>query len=193
MTTPGGDIGQGEATAPQRPVATPRRGFDWVGLLAWCGAIALALALAGLPILVLRFSPLGHVLDDWGTRTTAEQVEPEVHVEPLPGRPPQGDEDQKPRAEGRIIGNPSWVVQPRPQFPDLAMSKGVETGRVELQCPVEVDGTIKSCWILSETPAGVGFGQAAVAAAAQARLHPRTVDGVPTRGMVRFATNFRMG
>lgn len=155
-----------------------------------------AVALAAAPMLIVRFSPLGQVLDDWWGETTlpgsgAEEVKAE-DVEPLPGRPPQGTPGREVRDQGKIIGNPAWVVPPRPRFPDLAMEKGIEAGRVELQCPVSADGTIASCWIMSETPAGAGFGQAAVTGAAHARLRPRTVDGVAVPGMVRFAVNFRL-
>lgn len=192
MTTPGGDIG--EAAEPQTPAATVRRGFDWIAILAWCGAVVLAVALAALPILVIRISPLGAMLDDFRISVDLPEPEPEPELEkiqPLPGRPPEVTSGRKAR-EGSAIVNPAWVVQSRPEFPELAMTKGVESGRVELQCPVSAEGIIESCWILSETPAGVGFGQAALTAAAHARLQPRTVDGAPTAGMVRFSTSFRL-
>ncbi len=193
MTTPGGDIAEREAPEPQGPGAAARRGFDWVGLLAWCGAIAFAVALAGLPILVLRFGPLGHVLDKWWKTTVVVDL-PEANEEPvapLPGQPPETSGRRLAR-EGAVVVNPAWIVQPAPAFPRLAMEKGVEAGRVELQCPVSAEGIIESCWILKETPAGAGFGQAAVTGAARGRLRPRTIDGVPTAGMVRFSVNFRL-
>jgi protein TonB len=190
VTTPGGDIG--EATEPQAPVTSARRGFDWIALLAWGAAIGFAVALAALPVLLLKFTPLGEVLDDFRISVDLPEPEPEIEkIQPLPGRPPEVTSGRKAR-EGGVIVNPAWVVQSRPEFPELAMTKGVESGRVELQCPVSAEGIIESCWILSETPAGVGFGQAALTAAAQARLQPRTVDGAPTAGMVRFSTSFRL-
>ena len=189
MTTPGGDIG--EAAEPQTPVMSARRGFDWIALLAWCAAIGFVVVLAGLPLLVLRISPLGQTLDDWWEAATAE-LAPEEPVAPLPGLPPKTGA-RKPDPAGKVvIVNPAWIVQPSPSFPRLAMEKNVEAGRVELQCPVSAEGIIESCWILSETPTGAGFGQAAVTGAAHGRLRPRTVDGIPVAGMVRFSVNFRL-
>ncbi len=190
MTTPGGD--DGEAAKPQAPVATARPGFDGIGLLAWGAAIAFAVALAAVPVLLFKFGPLRPVLDDWRIAITLPESEPEQEaVQPLSGRPPETSGHRRAR-EGAVIGNPSWIVRPQAEYPRLAMKRRVTAGRVELQCPVTAEGTIASCWILNETPPGAGFGQAAVTAAAHARLKPRTVDGVPTPGMVRFSTNFRL-
>jgi TonB family protein len=126
------------------------------------------------------------------------------HLGRRPGQEPTSDQIRDSRGDdvagrGRaggdagIVTNPSWQVPPRPGFPELALRRRIEAGRVELQCPVKADGTIRSCWILSETPAGVGFGQAALTSTVRARLQPRTVDGVATGGMIRFSVNFRLG
>ncbi|NBW09484.1 MAG: energy transducer TonB [Caulobacteraceae bacterium] len=212
MTTPGGE---GEDQTPPEPEASaaypvapseapPTRGFDWVAALAWSAAVAVALVLGGLT--AIGFQSIGEqraTIAGWWKSVAAERPhEPrgddlvEVMPMPLPGRPPEilptvgaGDE-----VEGAVvIANPSWLEPPHPEFPEAAMHKGIEEGRVQLQCPVSAKGTILSCWILEETPAGVGFGQAALFAASRSRLKPRTVDGEPVRGMVRFSVVFRLG
>jgi TonB family protein len=197
----------GEET-PAEPIepASPSRGVDWVALLAWGGTVAVVFVLGGL--LAIGFQSMGspqEAMAGWWKSVTAERPRPApaetpkhddrlpVIPAPLPGDPLQGTPQDNADLEGRVIVNPSWVVPPRPEFPDLAYSKGVESGHVLLQCPVSADGAIESCWIVNETPKDVGFGQAALASAVKARLQPRTVDGVATGGMVRFTVNFRLG
>jgi len=76
------------------------------------------------------------------------------------------------------------VVPPRPevrrQFPDLPQVK--VAGSVRLLCQVTVDGHLESCTVLSETPAGYGLGQAALATSSKFRMRPRFGDGRPTAG-----------
>ena len=57
---------------------------------------------------------------------------------------------------------------------------------------MNANGSVTACTIISETPAGAGFGAAALSAARRARLSPRSVDGVATGGKVRFGTSFRL-
>jgi protein TonB len=61
-----------------------------------------------------------------------------------------------------------------------------------LSCGVEADGAMSGCTIVSEEPVGAGYGAAALEAAAQARLSPRTVEGVAAGGTVRFTVRFRL-
>lgn len=49
-------------------------------------------------------------------------------------------------------------------FPPDAMSKGL-TGVVVIDLLIDIDGRVKRAVAISETPAGAGFGEAAVAAA----------------------------
>ena len=88
--------------------------------------------------------------------------------------------------------DPSWVETPRPYFPQTAARDNVESGRVQLECFVRADGLIAACMVLSETPPGHGFGRAALASTRDARLQPRSVDGVATPGRIRFSISFRL-
>lgn len=65
-------------------------------------------------------------------------------------------------------------------------------GVVTLECQFNRDGRLRDCIVLSETPPGQGFGQAAIEAAARARLSRRTVEQAARNGKVRFTTRFRL-
>ncbi len=65
----------------------------------------------------------------------------------------------------------------------------VQEGAVELECRVRRDRHVSDCVILSETPPGQGFGQAALNMARRARLSPQSI---PSDGKVRFRTTFRL-
>ncbi len=70
------------------------------------------------------------------------------------------------------------------------MARGAPEGRVTAQCRLEPTGVLTECVILSETPADLGFGQAILDQAAQAKIRPRTVDGVPEATIMRWSVRF---
>lgn len=92
-----------------------------------------------------------------------------------------------------FITNPSWAQLPVPQFPASAVSANVDSGRVVLNCAVRADGRLGDCAVVSEDPAGNGFGPAALSAAREARLSPRTVDEAAPNAIVVFSLFFRLG
>ena len=100
---------------------------------------------------------------------------------PLPPPPPKPTE----------IVNPSWSRQPSGEFPERAMSRGVERGTVVLNCLVAPSGSMSDCRIVSEDPSGMGFGREAINGTRRARLSPRTVDGAATGARVTFTTRFQ--
>lgn len=109
--------------------------------------------------------------------------------EPAPGPTVAPEAEDRPTT----ITNPSWAQHPMPRtYPAAALEQGLNNGQADLSCRVESDGRVSDCTVLSETPEGVGFGAAALQAAADARLSPRTVDGVATGGTVRFSIRFTM-
>ena len=61
---------------------------------------------------------------------------------------------------------------------------------VRLRCETYASGRIGDCAVLSETPAGVGFAEAALASMRDARVLPRSSDGVPTDSRIRFTSRF---
>ncbi|NBW10748.1 MAG: TonB family protein [Caulobacteraceae bacterium] len=103
-------------------------------------------------------------------------------------RPPQ----TPPETVGGVeIVHARWLTGPRVRYPRAAYQHGRVPGRVVLTCIVRTDGRLRDCHVDSEDPAGLGFAEAAVAGAADARLSPRTENGVPAEERVTFPVSFR--
>lgn len=100
------------------------------------------------------------------------------------------DEDASTPQGRTVIVNPSWARSATPEFPERALSRGVQSGRVELSCTANPNGSLTACTIETEEPPGLGFGQAALSAALRARLSPRTVDTAGANATVRFSVRF---
>ena len=82
----------------------------------------------------------------------------------------------------------------RPYHPREALRRGV-SGTAVVSCRIRQDTVLDQCRVLSETPAGQGFGAAGVAAAvAEYRFRPAMVDGRPDFDLravitIRFGRN----
>lgn len=93
------------------------------------------------------------------------------------------------------VNKPDWVRRPTDEevadyYPLAAARDGLE-GQATIQCAVTRMGTLEQCLILSETPPGAGFGQAAVAMAPGFRMTPMTVNGEAVDGgTVRLPIRF---
>jgi len=61
---------------------------------------------------------------------------------------------------------------------DIDVVGTVRYGTVVLECEVRTNGSVVDCVIVSEAPAGRGFGEAALQGARQARLSPRSRAGM---------------
>lgn len=81
---------------------------------------------------------------------------------------------------------------PAATLPAVEVSAPVNQGVVVLECRISRDGGPEDCVILSETPAGQGFGEAALASAHRSRLSRRDVQGAGPDGTVRFTVRFRL-
>lgn len=67
---------------------------------------------------------------------------------------------------------------------------GANGPSVVLECVVAAEGALQDCVVLSETPPGRGFGEAALERAHRARLSPETVNPEAHGGSVRFTMRF---
>jgi protein TonB len=88
-----------------------------------------------------------------------------------------------------------WTSRPSARriaelYPDRALRDGLG-GRVVLDCRVLGDLSV-SCSVASETPAGVGFGRAALSASGAYRARATLSDGASAIGSsARIAVNFQ--
>lgn len=85
-------------------------------------------------------------------------------------------------AAAQVVTPPDWERMPSGEdmmryYPDAAVDKSV-SGTVTLTCQVSQYGRLKACAVDSESPAGMGFGEAALALAdKEFRMKPGRIDG----------------
>lgn len=91
-----------------------------------------------------------------------------------------------------VVTNVVWDQRPMPDYPQAALSQGVQSGAVQLNCAVSSGTAFTSCAILSETPLGAGFGAAALVAARKARLAPETLAQTSAGAHVVFTVRFTL-
>jgi protein TonB len=92
-----------------------------------------------------------------------------------------------------VITRPDWLRRPtnlQIYYPNRARDRGVE-GIVQLDCLVQVDGRL-NCNLVSETPGGWQFGNAALRIARDHRMVPATRDGVPVEARYRMRVPFNL-
>lgn len=78
----------------------------------------------------------------------------------------------------RLINGPT-MAQVRANHPPNARSR---YGRAELSCRIRLDTRLEACRVVSETPPGLGFGQAGLAVSGVFRFQPPTENGRPVEG-----------
>jgi len=95
-----------------------------------------------------------------------------------------------------VITEPRWTERPNAadftrHYPRRALERGRE-GRVVLDCVVAANRRI-GCSVAEETPAGWGFGDAALRISEAFRMSPMLENGQPTEGgRVRVPISFRL-
>lgn len=94
-----------------------------------------------------------------------------------------------------VITKPEWIGKPtgsqvHKAYPKAALAAG-QGGRVTLSCTVNADGTIRDCEVVSENPADLGFGAAALSLTPTFRMRSTTADGTSVGGArVRIPLSF---
>lgn len=92
-----------------------------------------------------------------------------------------------------LLKNPDWVHsvaadEVQQVFPPKAADAGLKTGRAVLDCVADAHGMMTACQVVSEDPAGMDFGPAALRVASVMGVNPWTDDGLPAEGAhVKFA------
>ncbi len=83
-----------------------------------------------------------------------------------------------------VIRNPDWLKKPSAEdlWTYYPKASGGQLGKARIQCLVTARGTLDRCSIVSEQPANLGFGQAALNLAPMFMMRPMTVDGQPVAG-----------
>lgn len=89
---------------------------------------------------------------------------------------------------------PDWVKKPTSDdldaaWPASAKARGI-SGKATLICEVNLTGGLEKCRADSETPAGEGFGAAALMLVPSFLMTPRVENGKPVRGQVRIPIAF---
>jgi TonB family protein len=85
---------------------------------------------------------------------------------------------------------PNWLKRPSAQdlmsvWPTAAMKTG-RGGKAVIACTVTIQGALRDCRVVSESPVGAGFGPAGVTLSAQLLMKPATHNGQPVEGTVRI-------
>lgn len=78
----------------------------------------------------------------------------------------------------RLMTSPT-LAQIRANHPRQARSR---YGRVELSCRIRLDSRLEACRVVSESPAGFGFGAGGLAVSNYFRFQPATENGRPVEG-----------
>lgn len=93
------------------------------------------------------------------------------------------------------IVHATWLTRPNAEdllgvWPAEALKRG-RGGKAVLSCTVTTTGALVECQVASESPAGAGFGQAAISLTPQLLMSPGTRNGVPfNEAGVKIGINF---
>lgn len=126
---------------------------------------------------------------------------PVLVVEAEPGEdrveyigPPQITRAPPPPPRPPVITAVQWSRRPAIQagdYPVQALQLGL-SGRVVVRCTARSDGAPVNCQVVSEDPAGYGFGEAAVRIVERGRLAPLTIDGAATNATFQVTIPFTL-
>ena len=87
-----------------------------------------------------------------------------------------------------------WLKRPSAEsifalWPPEAYRRG-QPGKAMIECTVTVQGTLRACKVVSESPEGVGFGRAAIGLSPQLLMRPEIRDGKPVESIIKIPINW---
>ncbi|MDO9429719.1 MAG: energy transducer TonB, partial [Phenylobacterium sp.] len=99
------------------------------------------------------------------------------------------------QAEEHFDVRPDWLKRPNGEdvlavWPREAWEKGLG-GRASIRCRITLQGALADCSVLSEEPAGAGFGVAAIALSPQFLLKPGIRDGKAVESTLKIPIIFK--
>ena len=95
----------------------------------------------------------------------------------------------------KVIEHPDWIRKPSGEqlagaYPSRALDRR-QAGLVTLLCTVGIDGGVRDCEVIAETPKDAGFGAAALKLSRWFKVRPETQDGQAVDGaLVRVPLQF---
>lgn len=95
-----------------------------------------------------------------------------------------------------VSANPDWLLKPTYTdiywaYPSRAVAEQVK-GSATIQCEVSEQGAAEACSVISETPSGYGFGEAAISLTSKMLFKPRLECGKVMRGSIRIPIAFKL-